>query len=507
MVPFMHMRTLLPFLVLLSTQMLVAQSQAFKRDRPREVHQLIVPSDADRRMLEAFVLIQEANTGVPAAQHELGLRYLFGKGFPADTSKAVFWISRAAMQGMGLAQFNLGILQSNGYGTEWDPFEAFRNFRRAAEANVPEGLFITGLCYTENFVVPRNWPEAYTYFRRAADQGHDGAREAAKELERRGLDRVATTDIVAPGRERPSQESARVSSDTTISFLFVDFNTDTVTSVPDSTLLREAMRSLADRDEGGERMPMIPDTSIYRQMIDAAANGNPEAHCVVGRMYEEGIYIAPNALQAAVHYLRAVRLDSYRAPGLLWKISREEEFVRLLKAGTDRNSSEALYVWSGLTALKFTEVLSTEQALRLLERAAAQGFVPAMIELGWCAMTGRWMPASRDRARSWWEEAARRGDREANIRLAVVTVLGDTTTEALRPALAHLDSASANGSLIADVALAYAAERGLGRSIDKGEAYRMYHRSMRRGSEAAFQALRNMHDAVRPDEPEFLLPH
>jgi len=271
----MHMRTLLPFLVLLSTQMLVAQSQAFKRDRPREVHQLIVPSDADRRMLEAFVLIQEANTGVPAAQHELGLRYLFGKGFPADTSKAVFWISRAAMQGMGLAQFNLGILQSNGYGTEWDPFEAFRNFRRAAEANVPEGLFITGLCYTENFVVPRNWPEAYTYFRRAADQGHDGAREAAKELERRGLDRVATTDIVAPGRERPSQESARVSSDTTISFLFVDFNTDTVTSVPDSTLLREAMRSLAERDEGSERMPMIPDTSIYRQMIDAAANGNP----------------------------------------------------------------------------------------------------------------------------------------------------------------------------------------------------------------------------------------
>jgi hypothetical protein len=89
----------------------------------------------------------------------------------------------------------------------------------------------------------------------------------------------------------------------------------------------------------------------------------------------------------------------------------------------------------------------------------------------------------------------------------VVTVLGDTTTETLRPALAHLDSASANGSLIADVALAYAAERGLGRSIDKGEAYRMYHRSMRRGSEAAFQALRNMHDAVRPDEPEFLLPH
>jgi TPR repeat protein len=70
----------------------------------------VLPSTLDYQLLEAFVLMQKANAGESAAQHELGLRYLFGKGFPADTVKAAFWIQKAASQNLPLAQYNLGIL-------------------------------------------------------------------------------------------------------------------------------------------------------------------------------------------------------------------------------------------------------------------------------------------------------------------------------------------------------------------------------------------------------------
>jgi TPR repeat protein len=141
---------------------------------------LVLPSTLDLQLLEAFVLMQKANAGESPAQHELGLRYLFGKGFPADTAKAAFWIKKAANQHLPLAQFNLGILLMNGQGVEWNPFEAFCSFREAAEQDLPEALYATGIMYGENFVVPRNWRKAYQYFSRAANFGFEAAKLTIK---------------------------------------------------------------------------------------------------------------------------------------------------------------------------------------------------------------------------------------------------------------------------------------------------------------------------------------
>ena len=78
---------------------------------------LVLPSTLDLQILEAFMLMQKANAGESPAQHELGLRYLFGKGFPTDTAKAFYWIKKAADQHLPLAQYNLGILLMNGHGS------------------------------------------------------------------------------------------------------------------------------------------------------------------------------------------------------------------------------------------------------------------------------------------------------------------------------------------------------------------------------------------------------
>src|SRR5258708_37397533 len=66
-----------------------------------------------------FILVQSANSGDPSAQHELGLRYLLGDGFEADTAKAALWIQKAAAQNVYPARYNYGILLNNGWGVRW----------------------------------------------------------------------------------------------------------------------------------------------------------------------------------------------------------------------------------------------------------------------------------------------------------------------------------------------------------------------------------------------------
>ena len=159
--------TIAAFLLSFIPYLLSAQEQkkpqAFRTYESGSVP-LVLPSTLDLQLLEEFVLMQKANAGESPAQHELGLRYLFGKGFPADTAKAYYWIQKAADQHLPLAEFNLGILLMNGRGIEWNPFEAFNQFRAAAEQDVPEALYVLGLIYTEEFVVPRSWAKAYGYF-------------------------------------------------------------------------------------------------------------------------------------------------------------------------------------------------------------------------------------------------------------------------------------------------------------------------------------------------------
>jgi hypothetical protein len=372
---------------------------------------------------------------------------------------------------------------------------------------MPQALYIIGLIYGENFVVTRNWPVAYGYFKQAADQGFEPARLAAAELQRRGLDRRGTTDTASSGGKRPSQETARASVDTTFNFVFVDFATDTVSTVPDTTLLREAagsMRRDEDRDADDALAPA--DSSMRQEIVHAAEFGNPEALCMIGRLFERGIGVQRDAVTAGVYYLRALRLESSRAAGLLWKLMQSEDLLRQLRVRTEANDADALFVWAGLTATKFSSVLSEKQALRILERAAEAGHVPSMIELGLCAFTGRWVMTDRSQAERWWALAATRGSIEARIRLAVTDILSGAATGNLTQTIAFLDSTAAEGSLLSDVALAFCAERGIGRVQDKGEAYRLYHRSMRRGSETASRALRRMHDEIRPPGEEYRIP-
>jgi uncharacterized protein len=501
------------FLFSVAAHILQAQEkkkpQAFRSSETVSVP-LVLPSTLDLQLLEAFVLMQKANAGESPAQHELGLRYLLGRGFPADTVKAAFWIQKAADQHLPLAEFNLGILFMNGMGTEWNPFKAFNLFRASAEQENPEALYVMGLLYTENFILPRSWPKAYRYFRRASELGSEAAKISKKEMERRGMDTTETVDIAEPKTGRTKNNTPQTTpNDTGFSLLFIDFHRDTISSIEDTTLIREAYQGISTSSRGASTDNTLAtklDSSARSVFFSSAAAGNPEALCLLGRCYERGLNVQKDIILAGVYYLRALHLDSYRAMTLLWKLMVTNEFSRELELRSSKNDPDALYVWSGLTSVGFNKLLNEKQAFDLLQRAVSAGHAPAMVELGLCYFTGRWTQKNSGKAIELWKRASALGSVEAEIRLAAANVLGQIHTQEFATALSILRETAKQGSLFSDLTIAYCYEKGIGLPLDKGEAYRIFHRALVRGSETAFHALRSMYDDIRPPDKEYQMP-
>ncbi|GJQ21405.1 MAG: hypothetical protein HBSIN02_17600 [Bacteroidia bacterium] len=446
---------------------------------------MIKESSLDYRLWESFQLIRRANDGEPAAQHELALRYLQGRGFPADTLKAVYWLGKATDKEFDLAFFNLGILTLNGWGLEWNPFQAFDLFERAARRGMPEAHFIMGLMYTEDLVVGQDWKKAYEHVRKAADEGFEPAKKALAEFRKRGI---------------PEGPDARRQADTTKQKpLFIDFDVDT-TSTGDKALINDLLKEGSAelrKALGAEPRIAQTDSNAYALIGRAARAGSPEAEILLGRFREYGIQGRRDRIAATAHYLVAVRNESARALGLIHEIVGQEGFGEELERRAKSSDAVAQFAWAGLVAGGIDRRLSGEQALKLLQSAADQRYAEAVIELGMCYQSGRWVERNQARARELWRVAASMGKTEAFIRLKAVELFTDNPT--VDPATIRMFREQAEeGSILAQVALGYCYERGLGVPKNPGDASRLYRNAAQRGSDSAYDALKRMHDEIRP---------
>lgn len=482
------------------------------RTSPPGPSTLIIESDPSAQLLEGFILIKRANSGDPVAEQEVGLRYLFGRDFPADTLKAAFWIKKAADQSLLTARYNLAILTNNGWGVEWNPFEAYKLFLAAASGEMMEAQYMVGLLIVDDLVVPRNWNTAYEYLSKSAAQGYEPAKEVLAEFAKRGI-RVGKDSAGTPVTkvvETKSTVAQKGKPDTAWTPVFLDLQREPPTALDDTTLLKEAYREanlsmqssfekqLLKRDRVEE------DSSMVR-IRKAAEFGNPEALALIGRLYEKGMGVEKDMILAAEYYIRAIRFDSPRASLLLWRLVQDESFRKLLEERSPREDPDALYVWAGLTALRYDLTLNEQKALELLEKAATKHHVPSLIELGLCSYQGRWLKQDKNAAVAIWNEAASYGSKEATVRIAAAKVTGDFADHDYGLYLPILFNALQEGSLISQLALAYCYENGLGVTKNKGEGAKLYRICAQRGSQNGYYSLRRMYDEVRPKDKEFVI--
>ncbi len=488
---------ILAILMLLSTGTIAARqksnSAALKSYHAPEAPSLVRPYDETERLWQDFQLVRNANGGDAESQHELGLRYLFGEGFIADTVKAAHWIASAANQHLPTACFNYGILQNNGWGTAWNPFAAYTNFRFAAERHVPEAGYALGLALLDNLAIPRDESEALCWIRTSADTGYAPAVSLFAELEKR---KIGTH----PGDRSQSKNG-------NLGLIFLDFSQDTSVHVSDEMLVDDLAASSADSAQLAASAPPSPssvaklDTPAVRSLQTLAGSGSPEALALIGRWQEERT--GGDVVAATLDYERAVRLDSPRAPELLWNLTQTKGYFEKLRAAADRGNADATVAWASLVALGFDHQLTDEQAFEFLRTAAEAHHPQAMIELGLCYLTGRWVKQDKAKGMEWWKRAADEGSEEAAVRLISTSLLSPDLAAPPPEEIGRLREAVRLGSVQAELALAYAQETGRGVAQDIPSAVRTYRTIAQRGNRVAYASLRRMYDRIRPKGKEF----
>jgi len=112
-----------------------------------------------------------ALNGDRAAQYEVAMRYLDGKGVGRDSQRAADWFRYAANQGLAPAQYRLGSLYEKGVGVDRDATIARGWYERAAESGNLRAMHNLGVMFAEGGLGKSDFASALPWFRKAAASG------------------------------------------------------------------------------------------------------------------------------------------------------------------------------------------------------------------------------------------------------------------------------------------------------------------------------------------------
>ena len=486
------------------------KSLAHKINKPEIKYPLVKTVGRSYPLISGFALIKEANNGDPLAEHELGIRYLLGLGFQADTTKAIFWINKAAEKKLATAKYNLGIFALKGIGLDWNPFFAFKQFKETAETGFPPGQLAYGLSFIHDLVVNRNLDECYTWVKKSADGNFEPAKRILKNLLESGYTPPdSNLANITKKNDILSEDASAFNMDWNVDF--IDFDSDTTT---ESTKSR--VEKLFDLDKSEikevllisnlEDSSSIKDTSKFGLINYAADVGGPEALMMRGIAYENGVFYKKNVVKALLNYLIAVRNGSGRAGLLIYELLQDENTMKVIESKANSGDSDAKYVWAGLIAFGYDYSILLDDALNLLEEAAGKGHIPSLIELGVLYYKGEVVPQDRALAYEYWEKADSLGSLEAGVRIAITRIFNkDFNSETLPEYISKIREARAKGVIIAETALGYCYENGIGVNIDKAHASDLYWNATSKGNEAGYISLKRMYDELRPQDEKFII--
>ncbi|MEJ8570976.1 peptidoglycan-binding protein [Microbaculum marinum] len=107
----------------------------------------------------------------PAAQFEIAVRYMDGRGLPQSDAMAADWYRKAASQGLAPAQYRLGSLYEKGQGVDRDISMARMWYQRAAEQGNRNAMHNLAVLYADGIDGAPDYEKAATWFRKAAEYG------------------------------------------------------------------------------------------------------------------------------------------------------------------------------------------------------------------------------------------------------------------------------------------------------------------------------------------------
>lgn len=491
-----------------------SKSLAFKNNRPGRNYVSFYQPDLSYTLWEQFELNKEAQAGNAKAEHELGIRYLTGKGMPADTIKGAYWIKKAAEQKLSAAEYNYGILLINGWGVEWNPYDAFKSFYFAALDGMPQAEFVIGLLYTDNLIIKRDMAEAYKWLQKSANMNYIPAKETLVKFKKYAPAVVDTTPKLLSKSKSKSNVNTRQDNNNDNSLqsssglVFIDFDviSDSIPSLNESDLVEDIKNSSNKELENSVKLTKDStayiDSTFIPTFLEAADYGCPEALNILGHYAEKGIHFTKDPIGAAEFYIRSSKTDSRKGSVLLYNLIKEKDFFNILKKKVEKNNPDAMYVWYGLQSLGFDKQITDKDAFNLLQKSATLRNIVSVIELGQDYFKGKYVNQDKEKGVGIWKLAADKGSQEAKIRLEIANLYGEINIKDKIDSFNYLKTSEEKGSLISQLSLADCYYHGMIVSRDLSKAVYYFRSAAVRGSVFAYDELKKIYDDLRPKDFE-----
>jgi len=150
---------------------------------------------------------QDADSGIPAAQYELSVRYALGSGVERDEAKAAEWCQKAAAEYPD-AQFELGYKYYTGNQgvTQPDYAKALEWYKKAADSGYAEANYKIGVMYQYGEGVKQNDVKALEYFHKGVATGCRISKSKVDWMHRNGRGIDKDEDVTAtPGNQSTIQ--------------------------------------------------------------------------------------------------------------------------------------------------------------------------------------------------------------------------------------------------------------------------------------------------------------
>lgn len=484
------------------------------------------------------------------------LYYRGGDGMLVDHPRALESLREAVRGGYPPAEFQLGCLHRDGYGVESSQDEARRLFRLASSKGYePARLALEGMR-------PTNVQQAMVTFRQLFSSGSAGEESEITTLRERAVQgeepqaqiALARRLISGDGVEQPDRSRA-------IELL-------THASVEEDEALDELIRDAEAHTSGIKQQGEASSLAIvpfHQRGAPITDERRGEGLVLIGRTFLRHNNYAPE--KAVRCFERGMEKGSQRARLALAKCydrgegvvyDQRRAFLMIQEAAragyTPAKTEYANYLLSGCGRPMWRYYLSgdveredTEEAVRILEEASAEGDLPAMFQLAMCAKEGKGMPKDPQReiellqraiasagdsapsnalrilgeyyekghlhlpqnfeaARALYLRASNRGNILAKLRLAEMLERGSGGVDP-NPQQAfefYQQAYEAENRQLAAPGASYSSaeatfhfarchELGIGCEINPRAALRLFHLAARRGSKIAWEELRDIY--------------
>ncbi len=112
-----------------------------------------------------------AQAGDAAAAYEVAMRFVEGRGVPANLEDAARWYERAASKGLGPAQYRYASMLEKGQGVRKDLAAAHKLYVAAADKGNAKAMHNLAVIYAEGAEGKPDYASAAQWFRKAAEHG------------------------------------------------------------------------------------------------------------------------------------------------------------------------------------------------------------------------------------------------------------------------------------------------------------------------------------------------